>query len=244
MLKHIPFYGSLIGRDLGERKATAGHILVYGAIEAHSFGPKGCIASNTTIAEETGMEDGSVRNIISRLAKAGWIDVVLNSKRQRVSIIPLLSIVSPRDDTGCNPLVTRVSSLGEHREQLDSSTLTSTAARERRRTPGEIAAPPKNGGDLTKLLESVDVHLKIALEDFIADRKERKAPMTRRAVELAVAKLQRMYPGNTTMQIACINQSIANGWKGLFDVRGSDTPTNGYYSPERDDKPQRKLGER
>ena len=54
MLKHIPFYASLMGAKLYDKDtATTSHVLVYGAIEAHSMGDKGCIASNKTIANET-----------------------------------------------------------------------------------------------------------------------------------------------------------------------------------------------
>lgn len=96
MLKHIPFYASLLGRQLTTTiKATHSHVLVYGAIEVHSFGEMGCIASNKTIAEETGLKQSSVATVISTLAKAGWVAVELDENNHRLSIEPLMVIEAP-----------------------------------------------------------------------------------------------------------------------------------------------------
>lgn len=96
MLKHIPFYGTLLGRQLTTKtKATHSHVLIYGAIEAHSMGEKGCIASNKLIAQETGLKESSVKTVISTLAKAGWIKVYLNENNHRKGIDPLMDINPP-----------------------------------------------------------------------------------------------------------------------------------------------------
>lgn len=93
MLKQIPFYSSLIGQPVGNGVANNSHILVYGSIEVHSFGEKGCIASNKTIGEEVGLTANRVAHIISELNKSGWVQVILDEKNNRKKIIPLLKIV-------------------------------------------------------------------------------------------------------------------------------------------------------
>jgi hypothetical protein len=98
MLKHIPFYASLIGRDIGrDMKATNSHVLIYGAIEAHSYGQKGCIASNATLAAETGLAVGTVKNALTHISSAGWISIEYQDaeKNVRGSITPLLEISTP-----------------------------------------------------------------------------------------------------------------------------------------------------
>lgn len=79
------------------------HVLVYGAIEAHSMGPKGCIASNATIAKEVGLGSETISNLIGELAKGGWIHVYLKENGKRDSIMPLGSVVMPLDN-GVTPL--------------------------------------------------------------------------------------------------------------------------------------------
>ncbi len=96
MLKHIPFYASLLGREItGKIKATNRHVLVYGAIEVHSTGKLGCIASNQTIADETGLATRVVSLTISDLKKAGWVDFTLDQNFFRSPITPLLNISTP-----------------------------------------------------------------------------------------------------------------------------------------------------
>lgn len=57
-----------------------------------------------------------------------------------------------------------------------------------------------------------------ALTEFVKFRKQIKKPMTDRAVELAIGKLQKMTT-DADEQIAIINQSILNGWQGLFPLK-------------------------
>jgi DNA-binding transcriptional regulator PaaX len=74
-LSNIPFYASLLGRPIDAKtKSTTTHVLVYGAIETHSKGKLGCIASNKVIADEVGLSERTVRDRIIELKKAGWID--------------------------------------------------------------------------------------------------------------------------------------------------------------------------
>jgi hypothetical protein len=105
MLKNIPFYGSLIGKELPNGKlSTTSHVLVYGAIEAHSMGSKGCIASNKLISSETGLKEHSVATIISLLNSANWIETKIDKNNHRKNIIPLLTIVVPPFNPHCTPL--------------------------------------------------------------------------------------------------------------------------------------------
>lgn len=95
MLHTISFHASLLGRQLDEKvKSTNAHVLIYGAVEVHSFGEKGCIASNETIGTETGMTKNTVAKCLSQMAKAGWIEVYIRNGK-RISITPLLVIQPP-----------------------------------------------------------------------------------------------------------------------------------------------------
>lgn len=107
MLKSIPFYSSLLGKKINEKvNATHSHVLVYGAIEIHNFGKKGCIASNQTIADETGLTVNTVSKTISHLVEVGWIEVTWKGAKHssRDQIIPLLELaVLPHSKTSLTP---------------------------------------------------------------------------------------------------------------------------------------------
>lgn len=69
--------------------------------------------------------------------------------------------------------------------------------------------------------------LEKALKDFVKHRKKLKSPMTDRAYELMLNKLEKLSGGNEKKKIEIINQSIENGWKGVFELRQS-RPPNGF----------------
>ena len=60
--------------------------------------------------------------------------------------------------------------------------------------------------------------LNAALTSFVEYRKKIKKPMTKRAVELMINKLASMTP-SIPEQIEIINQSIMNGWQGVFPLK-------------------------
>jgi len=65
--------------------------------------------------------------------------------------------------------------------------------------------------------------LDLALDDFAKARKAMKKPLTDKARELTIRKLEELAPGNEAMQIAIINQSIQRGWQGVFPLKTEET---------------------
>ncbi len=79
-------------------------------------------------------------------------------------------------------------------------------------------------GDNEKLLE--------ALREFESFRKKIKAPLTERAKELLLGNLKKL-SGNPDEQIEILNQSILNGWKGVFELRSQNRINQqSHYQPQ------------
>ena len=64
-----------------------------------------------------------------------------------------------------------------------------------------------------------DSPLKEALLSYRESRRNLQAPMTDRAEQLALEMLASLAPGDTKTQIAIVNQSVLNGWRGLFQLK-------------------------
>ena len=58
-----------------------------------------------------------------------------------------------------------------------------------------------------------------AFNDFIVMRKDIKKPMSERAIELAISKLDKLSGGDTEVAIEIVNQSILNGWQGFYELK-------------------------
>lgn len=70
-----------------------------------------------------------------------------------------------------------------------------------------------------------DKRLDDALREYIKFRKQIRKPMTDRAIQLAIGKLQKM-SGSVDDQIAIIEQSVMNGWQGLFPLKEAEQREN------------------
>lgn len=60
--------------------------------------------------------------------------------------------------------------------------------------------------------------LEAAIQEFIVFRKKIKKPMTDHAVKLMISKLNKL-ASSTAEQIEILNQSILNGWQGIFPLK-------------------------
>lgn len=65
--------------------------------------------------------------------------------------------------------------------------------------------------------------LEIALDEFAHMRKQIKKPLTERARELTIMKLEKMAPDDDT-KIEILYQSIMNSWQGVFELKSDHVP--------------------
>jgi predicted phage replisome organizer len=61
-----------------------------------------------------------------------------------------------------------------------------------------------------------------AFTDYVKMRKELKKPMTERAVQLAMTKLEHLSGGDNDTAIKILEQSIERSWAGLFELKGNN----------------------
>lgn len=64
-----------------------------------------------------------------------------------------------------------------------------------------------------------DELLDAAFKNYVAMRVKIKKPLTDRAIELAIKKLDELSNGDNELAINILNQSIFNSWQGLYEVK-------------------------
>jgi hypothetical protein len=101
----------------------------------------------------------------------------------------------------------------------------------------EEKPPTPKGGDVLppedpeKIPEAIDTpEFRIAWNDWIADKKDRKERLTPRARKM---QLERLGKFDAPTAIAMIQQSITNAWKGIFELK-TDRGGNGQGVANRD----------
>ena len=63
-----------------------------------------------------------------------------------------------------------------------------------------------------------DENLDKAITDFVKYRKEIKKPLTDKGIELTIKRLNKLSGGDNDKAIRIIEQSISQGWQGLFEL--------------------------
>jgi predicted phage replisome organizer len=71
-----------------------------------------------------------------------------------------------------------------------------------------------------------DELLNQAFVDYVAMRKQVKSPMTERAIQLAMNKLEQLSGGDNDKAIRILEQSVMNSWKGLFELKDNKQINN------------------
>lgn len=83
---------------------------------------------------------------------------------------------------------------------------------------------------IQKSTESTE--LRDALIEFVKFRKLIKKPMTNKALELIIAKLNKLGSSDRE-RVAILNQSIERGWAGVFSLKDEEPQSKGYQPDPR-----------
>lgn len=99
----------------------------------------------------------------------------------------------------------------------------------------------KNEKECKEIIYSDVPDLNEAIIAFIDYRKSMKKPMSDRAITLLLGKLNKM-SNSVQEQIDILNQSILNGWQGIFPLKNDSGTGRKEIVPSWMDKPKRKAG--
>lgn len=117
----------------------------------------------------------------------------------------------------------------ENRRQLNTNTnkvLNTSSTKGLNTTPAAEPAPKPQKADKEPKKDPFDVEspkLCQALKDFRDMRKAIRKPLTLRAKELIVKRLEELAPNNEVRKVAILNQSTMNGWQNVYDLKTDES---------------------
>lgn len=172
------------------------------------------VTSTAKLAAATGLSAKQIRRALNNLEKTGEI------RRQRANKGTLIIVENYR------VYQDKPSNEGKQRDtqrvtQRDSQRATTKEYKEYKEY--------KNISPLTPLIETLPVELQPNVWEFVEHRKQIKAPMTELALKKMLNKLNDLSGGDTGKCIAILDQSIANGWKGIFQLDEKKTKTGNKF---------------
>ena len=199
------------------------------------------ITSMVKLAERWNMDRATVKRFLDVLQNDGMITYSCNNRRTLINIVNYSTFQSfGVEDTTAESTT----------DSATHTTAESTAESTTHSTQHKKVKKIKESKESKKSYSDVP-ELNAALISFAEYRKGIKKPMSDHAVELTVNKLNKM-TSNVQEQIDILNQSIVNGWQGIFPLKDKEQrpsrPKNSFtdfsqreYSPSEMDEIERMI---
>lgn len=160
------------------------------------------VTSMVKLSERWGMDRKTVKRFLDGLRSDEMIDYFCTNKRTTIKVLNYGLYQGFSDDDGTA-------------ERTAKGTTNRTAERTAKGTQRKKV---KNRKEIKNNIYTDSTELNEALTAFMEHRKKIKKPMTEHAVKLTISKLNKM-TADVSEQIQILNQSIENGWQGVFPLK-------------------------
>jgi biotin operon repressor len=185
-----------------------------GRWEGMAINPGQLITSSSALAKAIGLSRQNVRTALTKLKSTS--EITIKSTNQYI-LITIEKWAFYQSDT---PLLTSDLTIDSTSDQPATNQRLTTNKKDKK----EKNEKNINTASLSALdLSFVDPALIKSFMEFVEHRKTIKRPLSKTSAKKSYDLLMKM-SDDTNEQIAIIDQSIANGWQGLFDLKNNVRP--------------------
>ncbi len=218
---HKGYYAIIPANVRYDDNITPNAKLLYGEITALCNDKGYCWATNKYFSKLYKVTDRTIQDWINQLEAGGYItrDLIYKENLKEVEK-RVMKISSPPPENNFAGVVKKNSPPSEKNFRrggeeifVDNNTVINNT------NNNTLNNTTKRGAKAPAVYYPQDEALNEAFSEYIKMRRQIKAPMTARAVELAIAKLNKLSGGDNDKAIAILDQSIMNSWKGLFELK-------------------------
>ena len=183
--------------------------LLYGEITALCNEKGYCWATNDYFARLYGVSKKSISNWISALVKKGYIYSEIKYKEGSKEILDryIKLFGEPIEENFYTPIEKKV----KDNNTLNNNTSNNTIKKERKTSYDDI------------LSGITDADLKGLYLEYIKMRKLIKSPMTDRALQMLIKKVNELEPDSIDNQKKLLETAIMNNWKSVYPLRKGET---------------------
>jgi hypothetical protein len=220
-----PNYFAVIPADVRyDKTLSASEKLFYAEIVALTHKDGRCWASRRYFADLYGVDERTISRWTTKLAERGYIEVRVIRNAQKAILrrnIALKVFHTPSDKN--------VPTYGQKCPYPSDKNVAENNTSNNNKVSKVNARPVEN---FDSIIESAteSSELREALIEFVKFRKLIKKPMTNKALELIISKLNKIATTDRE-RVEIINQSIERGWAGVFALK-SDEPQARSYQPQ------------
>ena len=120
----------------------------------------------------------------------------------------------------------------ENRTLLNTNRLNTKVLNTNNKKVSKAQSKPVENFDSIIQKSTESTELRESLVEFVKFRKLIKKPMTNKALELIIAKLNKLGASDRE-RVAILNQSIERGWAGVFSLKEEEPQSKGYQVDPR-----------
>ncbi|GAB3958980.1 hypothetical protein GCM10028805_54210 [Spirosoma harenae] len=168
---------------------------------------------------------------IDDLASWGIIEVIMQTKGHGTKVKLAIAFLQKHcNSDGCN----ETDAIADMQYQCNTTAIPVQTIKSNKRDKSNKPPQSPNGEEMAKLLSAFQYQsdaFKLAWREWEQFRKEQKKALKPSSVS---QQLKLLANHSEAEAIAMIEQSIRNGWQGLFEIRSSQpvrSPTNGTFHP-------------
>ncbi len=171
------------------------------------------IVGRKKFAERLGMTEQRVRNCLNRLKSTNEITIKTTNKYSLITIVKydIYQGESEENNQQNNQLANQQQTNKEPTKNQQRTTVKEIKKYKKLRNK-EVISNKDTEFDTSPEFNK-------ALQDFEEMRKRIKKPLTDRAKELILEKLEQLAPGDEQKQIKILDQSVMNSWQGVFELK-------------------------
>lgn len=172
------------------------------------------IVGRKKLAERLGMTEQRVRNCLNRLKSTNEITIKTTNKYSLITIVKYDIYQGESEENNQQ----------NNQQANQQQTNNKPTKNQQRTTVKEIKKDKKLRNKEVISNKDTEVfdtspEFNKALKDFEEMRKRIKKPLTDRAKELILEKLEQLAPGDEQKQIKILDQSVMNSWQGVFELK-------------------------
>ncbi len=192
----------------------------------HSIEPKDVLIGMDVMKCQYGE---SLKSIKTWSKRWNWTE---SKVRRYFSLLKKMNQIRTKNEVKTTRLfVINYESYDPKRRTNDEQTTSKRSAGDEQATTDNNVKKEKNVKNVNKYVfpENYSEKLKESFLDFIQNRKELKKPVTQRAFSGLVNKLDKLSGGNEHEALEIIENSLINGWAGLFAVKNNKKQTQSRF---------------
>lgn len=217
------YYAILPANVRYDRTLSASEKLFYAEIVALTHKDGRCWASRRYFADLYGVDERTISRWTTRLAEKGYIEVrvIRNAKKAILRRNIALKVFH-------NPSDKNVPTYGQKCPYpSDKNVAENNTSNNKKVSKEQSSKPVENFNSIIEEATESE-ELRSALIEFVKFRKLVKKPMTNKALELIISKLNKLGSSDRE-KVEIINQSIERGWAGVFALKSDEPMQQGRY---------------